>query len=199
MGREAACTCRWGDQTAYVKALLETSELILRGEIRRRVPFAEMRDLEARADRLQFKFAHEKVTLEIGSETAEKWLKIIKNPPTLAKKLGISSTTVVRAIGNHDDHALNAALAEAAAISPQDATLIVAVVDTPQSLLEALALCRPQTEDGIPLWLVYRKGPGHPLNEHMIRDIVLPTGLVDNKVAAVSPELTAIRFVRRKR
>jgi len=198
MGREAICTCRWAGQKAEVKALLETPDLILRGEIRRRIPFAAMRDVETGAGGLCFTVDGEKVALEIGAECAQKWLKTIQNPPNLAKKLGISAATIVRVIGSHDDKTLNAALAEAAATSSKSATLIVAIVDTPVSLLDALAACKSQTDKGLPLWLIYKKGPGHALNEHMIRDIVLPTDLVDNKVSAVSSLLTAIRFVRRR-
>ena len=51
MGREAVCTCDWAGTVAEVKALLETSELILRGEIRRRVPFHEIKDVRVLSDR----------------------------------------------------------------------------------------------------------------------------------------------------
>ena len=41
MGREAICTCDWAGEVTEVKALLETSEIILRGGIRKRIPFTE--------------------------------------------------------------------------------------------------------------------------------------------------------------
>ena len=198
MGREATCKCRWAAESAQVKALLETTGIILRGELRKRIPFAEMRDVEARAGKLCFTVAGQPVSLAIGAEMAAKWAAAIRNPPSLAKKLGITAKSVVQLIGDNDDKALRAALAEAAQISAKDATVIVACVHTSTSLLEALAQSRAATQNGVPLWLVYLKGPGHPLNENLIRKIVLPTGLVDSKVAAVSAQFTAIRFNRRK-
>ena len=51
------------------------------------------------------------------------------------------------------------------------------------------------------LWILYpKKASGVPtdLNENLIRDVVLPTGLVDNKVAAFDPVFTGMRFVPRR-
>lgn len=47
MGREALCTCVWSGEKGKVKVLLEPPELILRGEMRRRVPFAKMKQVRA--------------------------------------------------------------------------------------------------------------------------------------------------------
>ncbi|MGB6688737.1 MAG: hypothetical protein WBE76_12945 [Terracidiphilus sp.] len=63
MGREANCKCDWAGTTGNVKALLETSELILRGEIRKRIPFAELKGVKAQAARLCFTVAGEPVQL----------------------------------------------------------------------------------------------------------------------------------------
>lgn len=198
MGREANCTCRWGGQTANVKALLETSELILRGEIRKKVPFAEMREIAVAGDSLRFSFRDETVSLTVGGELAAKWEKAIKNPPSLTRKLGISSETIVHVVGSIEDEALKSALAEAGRISTTGATLIVASVDTPQSVEKALREAKDEVRAGAPIWFVYRKGPGQPLSESQIRSVLLPIGMVDTKVAGVSASLTAIRFNRRK-
>ena len=200
MGREAICRCKWGGVTAQVKALLETQELILRGELRKRVPFAELKSIEAKGERLCFTVAGERVELALGNDYATKWAAaILAGPKPLAKKLGITSETAVRVIGEPGDETLNEALAQAAQILARNATLIVACVETPAELASALKKSGEQLAAGVPIWLVYPKGKGHPLNESMIRDAVLSMGLVDTKVAAVSDRLTAIRFnLRRK-
>jgi hypothetical protein len=51
------------------------------------------------------------------------------------------------------------------------------------------------------LWLVWpRRAAGHDsdVTENLLRDVVLPTGLVDVKVAAVGEDWSGLRFVWRK-
>jgi hypothetical protein len=199
MGREAICKCDWAGVTANVKALLETSELILRGEMRKRVSFAELKDVKAQSDRLRFEVSGETVQLFLGADQASKWAKAIQaGPVPLARKLGIKRETVVRTIGAIEDEALKSALDEAARISPKDPDLIVAVVETPGDLLNALKSADAQIAKGLPIWVVYPKGPGHELNESVVRAALLVRGLVDTKVASVSAKLTAIRFNPRR-
>jgi hypothetical protein len=199
MGREAVCTCDWAGTVAEVKVLLETSELILRGDIRRRVPFSEMKEVKVQSDCLRFNVGGERVELLLGSSVGAKWATAITGPPpSLARKLGITNKTVVRTIGSACDEGLKAALAEAARISDEDADLIVACVDTPDSLKAALKEARKQLLNSVPIWMVYAKGPGHALNETMIRSLLRGSGLMDTKVASVSSKLTALRFNLRK-
>jgi hypothetical protein len=199
MGREAVCTCDWAGEVTEVKALLETSEIILRGGIRKRIPFSELQHVNVISDRLCFKAGDEKVELILGSPIAEKWAAVLTSQPTpLSKKLGITSNTVVQAMGNSDDEKLNAALAEAAQIATRNADLIVACVDRPESLDAALNKALKQLLRGTPIWFVYPKGPGLPLKESAIRTLLRSHGMMDTKVASVSDKLTAIRFNLRK-
>ncbi len=199
MGREAICACQWNGSRHNVKALLEPPELIVRGELRHRIPFAKIAGVKADGDFLAFSFGGDSVRLQLGSAMAAKWAEaIVKPPPSLAKKLGISSESTVRMIGPVDDPALKAALAEAKMVSQSKGDLILARVDTLANLKAALAKADGQLKSGIPIWFIYRKGPGHPLNENQVRTTVLATGIVDTKIAAVSPEFSALRFVKRR-
>lgn len=199
MGREAQCTCIWNGAKSDVKALLEPPELILRGEIRRRLPFAELKNIRAEGNSLHFKFEDESVSLQLGGEAAAKWAEaLLKPPPTLAKKLGITPETTIRMIGPVDDSALEQALSEAKDISEPKGELILARVDTPADLVAALNRAANQLKTGVPIWFIYRKGPGHPLNENLVRETALPTGIVDTKIASVSAEFSALRFVKRR-
>jgi hypothetical protein len=200
MGREAACMCDWAGKSAEVKALLETGEMILRGGIRRRVPFSELRQVKAQADRLCFTVGGERVELVLGSGAAAKWAAAIARPPiALSKKLGITETIIVRVIGEVCDEALEEALAEAAKIASNDASLIVACVDSPEALHAALRGAKAQVMKGVPIWMVYAKGQGHAINETAIRSLLRENGMIDTKVASVSAKYTALRFVYRKR
>jgi hypothetical protein len=199
MGREAVCTCDWAGMVTEVKALLETSELILRGDIRRRVTFAEIKNVKVQADCLCFTVGREAVQLVLGAAVAAKWAVILATPPaSLARKLGITDKTVVRTIGEIEDEGLKSALAESARISVKEADLIVACVDTPASLHAALNQAGPALAEGVPIWMVYAKGPAHPLNETAIRDFLRANGMVDTKVSSVSSTLTALRFSKPK-
>jgi hypothetical protein len=198
MGREATCKCQWAGSSVTVKALLETQEIILRGALLKRVPFQEMKQIAVQDNQLQFKVGDETVALLLEPGVAEKWARAIKNPPSLARKLGITATSTVNIIGRVDDNTLKAAIAEAGQASNKHCTLIIACVDSPASVENALLKSGRDVERGVPIWFVYRKGPGHPLNEAQLRSIALATGIVDTKTAAVSTTLTALRFNRRK-
>ena len=199
MGREAICECDWAGTTAKVKVLLESTELIVRGDIRKRVPFNKLRNVEVQSGWLRFNDGRDEVQILLGIPAAEKWAAAIKAPPApLARKLGITPQSVVRTIGDVSDDALKEALAEATQISAKNPDLIVARVDTPGSLAAALRAAKPQLLKSIPIWLVYPKGPGHPLNESTIRNLLRSAGMMDTKVASVSARLTALRFNLRK-
>ena len=200
MGREATCTCVWGGKKSNVKALIEPPELILRGELRRRVAIAEMRSVKAVRDQLHFVVEGEAVALSLGEAMAAKWAEaLLKPPPTLAKKLGITAETTVWMMGPVDDAALKAALAEAKEVSQRKGDLITARVETPSELQAALIRAEGQIKEGTPIWFVYRKGPGHSLNENLVRTTALAAGMVDTKVASVSEMFSALRFVKRRR
>lgn len=199
MGREAICTCDWAGEVTEVKALLETNEIILRGGLRKRLPFHQVSQVKTVADRLCFNVDGERVELFIGSPAAEKWAATITSPPpSLAKKLGITPQTVVRTIGNLCDQNLKQALSEAARISARNADILVACVDSPESLRVSLEQGKVDLAKGKPMWVVYAKGPGHAINETMIRSLLRANGMMDTKVASVSAKFTALRFNLRK-
>jgi hypothetical protein len=199
MGREATCTCVWDGKKSNVKALIEPPELILRGELRRRVPIAQMRAVKAERDQLHFTVEGEAVSLSLGAAMAAKWAEALLKPaPSLAKKLGITPETIVWMIGPVDDDALKSALAEPKSVSHRQGDLILARVETPAELHSALLQAADQLKAGKAIWFIYRKGPGHPLNENVVRSTALGTGIVDTKVASVSAVLSALRFVRRR-
>src|SRR5271169_1579386 len=103
MGRELLCTARSGGKTVSGKALLETSEIIFRGDFRLKVPFASLKSVVARDGELHLKWPEGSAVLELG-EYAEKWAHKILHPKSTAEKLGIKPDLVISAIamGNDD-------------------------------------------------------------------------------------------------
>ncbi len=194
MGREAICNCTFDGTTTKVKALLESEELILRGDIHLRAPLHALHHVRVESESLCFNIDVGPIRLDLGAAAAKSWAKKIKSPPpSLADKLGITGKTI-RTIGPIADRALDSALTSAARISTRNPDLILSYVDTPESLATTLRAAKAQLARSIPIWLVYRKGPGHSLNESAIRTTLRANGLMDTKVASVSAELTALRF-----
>jgi len=199
MGRESECTCEFNGSTYPVKALIEPPELILRGGLRRRFPFSQLKGIRADETILRFEFEGEAFALTLGGDLPARWAQALTTPPpTLAKKLGISRDTVVRMIGPVDDDAIQTAIAAAKAVASRQADLILARVNTTSELADALRVTAKQLAARVPIWFIYPKGKGHALNENDVRSAGLAAGIVDTKVAAVSPALTALRFVRRR-
>jgi hypothetical protein len=58
VGREARCSARWGARSGEVKALLESTELVVRGAFRAGALLAELRDVRAEGDTLRFSVRH---------------------------------------------------------------------------------------------------------------------------------------------
>lgn len=57
------------------------------------------------------------------------------------------------------------------------------------------------TPDGSSVWIAWpRKAGGHTsdVSETLLREVLLPTGLVDVKVAALDDDWSGLKFVRRK-
>jgi hypothetical protein len=101
-------------------------------------------------------------------------------------------------IGPVDDDAIQTAIAAAKAVASRQADLILARVNTTSELADALRVTAKQLAARVPVWFIYPKGKGHALSENDVRSAGLAAGIVDTKVAAVSPTLTALRFVRRR-
>jgi|SRR6266568_2456134 len=200
MGREAECMCEWNHSKHAVKAELEPPDLILRGELRRRLPLTELKQIHTNGEALRFTCGRGAFALLLGAAMAAKWAKSLTTPPpSLAKKLGISADTVIRMIGAVDDEALRSALGSAKAVSDKDANLILARVNTQAELAHALRSTAKQLSAHVPIWFIYPKGRGRELSEDHVRTTALAAGIVDTKVCAVSPALTALRFVRRRK
>jgi hypothetical protein len=194
MGREVTCHCKWGAEEADCKVLLETGELILRLGMRRRVPWAEMSAVSARGSKLHFHVGPDQVELNLGPEVAQRWAKVIATPlPTLAHKLGISSTTKLSVIGNAKSEELTAAIAEGSLAREKDADLILICVNSQLELDRYLA----GKTYSRPLWIIYPKGPTTGVKESAVRTLLRSQGFIDTKVASVSANLTALRFVSR--
>jgi hypothetical protein len=195
MGREARCAASWGARHGDVTALLESTELIVRGAFRASAPLGSLRNVRADGGTLFFRAGGDDVALVLGA-AAPRWAAAIATPPpSLAAKLGVAGKRVL-VEGVLDDEALAAAVATAARAGEDDAELIVARVDDADDLARIASVRHSLLDAGIPMWVVYTKGARAPLGETAVRALLRERGLMDLKVASVSATLTALKFAR---
>jgi hypothetical protein len=121
----------------------------------------------------------------------------------LHRKLGIEQGHVVALLGEPAGWRIedlpDGVLLRSRARGPLD--VIVAFFDSRATLERRLAvLVRALRADGS-LWIAWpRKAAGHvsDISENALREIVLPIGLVDVKVAALDGHWSALKFVWRR-
>jgi hypothetical protein len=196
MGREARCAATWGTNSGEVTALLESTELIVRGAFRARAPLASLTAVHVSGDTLRFRAGDDEVALVLGA-AAQRWAAALTKPrPTLAARLGITAPSRLIVEGRIDDEALAAALAVASTPTADGAQLIVARVDDPETLADIATRHGALLARGVPIWVVYTKGREAPLGEAAVRTMLRQRGLMDLKVASVSAALTALKFAR---
>lgn len=223
MGQEAQCSVRFGDQVLEGRALLETDELVFRGEdgLRLKVPFKEMRSVEARDGELRVEFSDGPAVFQLGPR-AEKWAQKIQNPKSLLDKLGVKAGMRVLVLGAGDEGFLadlrsrtdEVVLGEASSSArPTSASgragrrvvagttnagydAVFVSVEGPGDLGGLTNLKRAIKADGA-VWAVFRKGR-KDFNENDVLRGGLDAGLVDVKVVRFSETHTASKFVIRK-
>ena len=199
MGRELLCTVRTGGKTASGKALLETSELIFRGDVRLKIPLASLKSVSARDGELHVRWPEGTAIFELG-EQADKWARKILHPKSTAEKLGIKPGLKVSVIGEFESAFVNDLRADAMAFSDstalEDSDLIFFGVDRAPDLSRATQLASSLSSAGA-LWIVYPKGR-QEIKEQQVLDAGKRAGLVDVKVVSFSAIHTALKFVRPK-
>jgi Protein of unknown function (DUF3052) len=79
--------------------------------------------------------------------------------------------------------------------------VVVVFVKKRDDLIEKIATCRPKMHQAGGLWIAWPKrtsGVPTDIVEDTIREVGLPTGLVDNKVCAIDATWSGLRLVIRK-
>jgi hypothetical protein len=199
MGRELLCTVRSGGKTGSGKALLETSEIIFRGDFRLRIPFASLQRIVARDGELHLKWPEGSAVLELG-EQAEKWAHKILHPKTTAEKLGIKPELVISAVAMADDDFAKDLRMKARSFSvskPLSNSDLIFFGAARAADLERARRLVPSLASAGALWIVYPKGRKE-ITELQVLQAGREAGLVDVKVVSFSSTHTALKFVRPK-
>jgi hypothetical protein len=196
MGKEAVCAVRVSGRAATGKAHLDSNELTITGELRLKMPFAEISGVEARDGILRFAWRDDTVTLELGA-AAPKWAHAILHPKSRIEKLGIAAGSRICALGCDqefvDELIATLGTAPSKQLRGRFDAIFIAIAE-PRDLA-AVGRLPEHLEPAGALWLLYAKGRGAPVSEGSVREAMRSTSLVELKVVGFSATHTAVKWV----
>jgi len=196
MGREAVCLARYKRESGEGKALLETDELIFRGDFRVAVPLREVTAATVKDGVLTLEWPAGRLALSLG-RSAEKWAEAIRSPKTVVEKLGVKPGLRVVLVGRFETSfrtdVMNA-LGEKPGVKPvpgSDLVFVLLVHEGDEDKLEDLV---PAIFPDGAIWAVYPRGR-RDLSEDTVRKAARALGLVDIKLVKVSEKHGALKLV----
>jgi hypothetical protein len=199
MGRELQCTVRYAGKRSVGKALLETNEILFRGEPRLKIPLASIKSVVAKDGELHLTWPDNSAVFELG-EQAGKWAHAILHPKSVAEKLGVKPGSRISLFHLPSPELLKNTRKSTAAIADdkllKDSDVIFYGVEATSELLRIKMLILSLASNGA-LWIVYPKGRKE-ITELQVLNASRDAGLVDIKVVSYSPTYTALKFVRPK-
>ncbi len=196
MGNELTCRVELGKQRSEGKALLETSEILFRGDFRLKIPFSTIKSAKAVDGELRLQTAEGLVVFHLGA-AAEKWCDKILHPKSRIEKLSVKPGANVFLVGNFDSEFLAEISKLTKSVSKgkvaTDTECIFFAANSKEGL-GALAKFSKSMKGATALWIVYPKG-----QKRITENDVLAAGrkcrLKDVKVVGFSPTHTALKFV----
>jgi hypothetical protein len=192
MGREAEGHAVWRGASGAVKAYLESDGIILRGEVRGKLPRAGLMDWRVEGEDLCLRSGGELLVLTLGAKEVAAWVRALEKPaPSLAQKLGVTAEARAWVMGGPATEELAVAVSGAEASAPEDAAIIVAVLSGPGDLTAALAAGQ---RHGLRVWCVYGKGRAAAVGDAAVRAAFRAAGWMDIKACAVSERWTATLY-----
>ena len=196
VGNEVNCKVRSGKQKSEGKALLETSEILFRGEFRLKIPFSTIKSAKAVDGELRLQTAEGTVVFDLGP-AADKWLDKILHPKSRIEKLGVKPGARVALLGEFDPYFLDelgklTKFVSQGKLAAESESLFFAAHSKED--LMALAKISKSMEGATALWVVYPKGQKQ-ITENDVLAAGRNCGLKDVKVVGFSSTHTALKFV----
>jgi hypothetical protein len=196
LGNEVKCAMRVGRNRTEGKVLLETAEIIFRGTTRLKIPFAEMKSVEAVKGDLVVKAGGELVAFEVGEKVAAKWREKILHPKSRMEKLGVKAGAKISLIGEFEKDFLRElaklkCVVNSGAVSG-DAELIFAAAESEKELAGVAKLAK-RMKGAMGMWVIFPKGRKEITSVSVI-SAGRAAGLTDVKVMAFSTTHTGLKF-----
>jgi hypothetical protein len=196
VGNELKCTAWLGKQESEGKALLETSELLFRGDFRLKIPFSTIKSAKAVDGELRLETAEGLAVFQLGA-AAEKWCEKILHPKPRIEKLGVKPAARVSLLGGFDAGFLTEIGKLTKSVSEgkvaPDSEWIFFSADSKEDL-GALSKISKSMKGAAALWIVYPKGQKR-ITENDVLAAGRKIGLKDVKVVGFSSTHTALKFV----
>lgn len=196
MGNEATCKVRFGKQESEGKALLETSEVLFRGDFRLKIPFSNIKSAKTVDGELRLQTAEGLASFQLGT-AAGKWLEKILHPKSRIEKLGVKPGARVSLIGELEAEFLREVSGLAKSVAKgraaSESEHIFFGADSKEDF-SALAKIAKAMSGAAALWIVYPKGQKH-ITENDVLSAGRKAGLKDVKVVGFSSTHTALKFV----
>ena len=101
MGAELDCRAKFGSKSSAGRALLETNEIIFRGDFRLKIPLKEIIAAKASNGKLAITFSEGEAIFDLGP-AAEKWAHKILHPKSVIEKLGVKPGQKIAVLGVTD-------------------------------------------------------------------------------------------------
>jgi hypothetical protein len=199
MGAEANCELRDGGARHPGRALLETDELIFRGEdgYRVRLPLSLMRNVRVVGGELLLDAPSGPVSLGLGDK-AVKWAERIKAPKGLFDKLDLKPSHAVAVIGGTDAAFVKELGARVHSVTagraPKGSNVIFLWAETSAALKKLASIARSIARDGA-IWVIHPKGAVSKVKDTKIFAEAKKAGLTATKVARFSDTHTAEKLV----
>ena len=196
MGQEAECVVRVGRRKLEGTALLETTEVLLRGDVRLKLPFAGMKSVTAKDGVLKIATDDATYAFELGP-LAAKWLEKIRNPKPVIDKLGVKPGLSIAVIGVEEPAFLRQVKERAASVTagrvPKGSHLVFFGATAVPALGKLATFEKSIARNG-GIWVVWPKGRKELTEDH-VRAAAKRAGLTDVKVVAFSPTHSALKLV----
>jgi hypothetical protein len=197
VGAEAKTTLRLGRQKFAGTALLETDELLFRGETKLRIPLASVRDVAVKNGALHVTHNDGVAVLDLGDTASARWAERIRSPRSLADKLGVKSGMRIAILGVEDASILADLESRGATLVsgkvPAATPMVLWRVTRASALSKLASIAKSIARDGA-IWVV------HPRGDASVADTVIfaaakDAGLTYTKVVRFSDTDTAEKLV----
>ena len=196
MGKTTQTRMRYEGKTYRGEAMLETLELLFRGDRRLLIPLRDIRSAKANDGDLVIRFTGGEAVFELGAEAA-KWANKITNPKSVVEKLGIKPGLKVSVVGVDDASFvtdLEAAGADTSTGRVKKGSDAIFYGANKRADLGKLAALKESLDSAGALWVIRPKG-AREITEGDVMAAGKAAGLVDVKVVRFSDTHTAEKFV----
>ncbi len=196
MGNELNCSVRFGKQESDGRALLETCEILFRGDFRLKIPFSSIKSAKAVNGELRLQTADGLTIFRLGPRS-EKWCDKILHPKSRIEKLGVKPGAKVSLLGEFEPEFLRELNSLTKSVSKSkaaaDSECIFFAADS-KADLGSLSKLSKSMRGAAALWIVYPKGQKQ-ITENDVLAAGRNAGLKDVKVVGFSSTHTALKFV----